>query len=375
MKKILGSLILSIFLLGGCTTGENPVQVKEPYGLEIDQTEETPEESDETEAPETDNPTEEGLKQKEEPSAAEEMHQANEKAEEEKKGDGKTETDADAEETGTTKGPVKPAPKPSTQPAPAPETNPGPAPVPQPAPEPQPVPEPQPEPAAPEEAEESLVTLPDGTGKDHKVYIDGFCGALLFDITREEHEHIGEGKIIRMITPPGTYKEGTLIRLLVSSGKPVVVEEPSYDISFQGEVEAEIIRLVNAYRAANGLSALEVKADLSKSARYKSRAMIEHDYFSHDNPQDGNVSFGGLMRNVFGYTHYGSFGENLAARYGSRSASAENLFQQWKSSDGHNKNMLDPGWKYIGVGVAYTSKAGPCFKNYPATLATQHFAR
>lgn len=257
-----------------------------------------------------------------------------------------------------------------------------PAPVPKPEPEaveepvPAPEPEPVPEPIVVKEPKKVLVVLPDGTGKDYLSFTPGLKEKLTFEITKAEHKSIPENIILKMTTPPGSYEEGTVIRLLVSSGKPPVEEAAdTYDIVFRSEVETEIVRLVNAYRAANGLNALEVKADLSKSARYKSRAMIEHDYFSHDNPQDGNVSFGGLMRYVFGYNHYSGFGENLAAQYGSRSATAENFFLQWKNSDGHNQNMLDPNWKYIGLGVAYISEAGPTFKNYPATLATQHFAR
>lgn len=387
MKKIIGILLLSMLLLGGCTLRENSViedhaeeavvnqlekSTSEEEPLEDESLDEDASDSEDAGA-DSDSASEE---KEEKPESVDTSIKEDSKADGEKQKDPSVKSPAASEDKTAPEDKTKDAVKPSPKPSPKPASTPKPEPEAVKEPELAPKPEPVPEPIVVKEPEKVLVVLPDGTGKDYLSFTAGLKEKLSFEITKEEHESIPENIIIKMTTPPGSYEEGTVIRLLVSSGKPPVEEAAdTYDIVFRSEVETEIVRLVNAYRAANGLNALEVKADLSKSARYKSRAMIEHDYFSHDNPQDGNISFGGLMRNVFGYNHYSNFGENLAAQFGSRSATAENLFLQWKNSDGHNKNMLDPNWKYIGLGVAYTSEAGPTFKNYPATLATQHFAR
>ena len=263
--------------------------------------------------------------------------------------------------------------KPVSEPASEPVSPPAPVSTPAPEPKPEVIPAAEPEVIV---APDVMVVLSDGTGKNYKSFMDGVAGTLNFKVTMVEHESVAENVIIEMTTPPGSYKEGSTVKILVSSGKPAPAVVETYPVTYLSDAETELVRLVNDYRLANGLNALEVRADLIKSARYKSKAMIEHNYFSHDNPQDGNVSFSGLMRNVFKYNHYSGMGENLAAQYGtSTQGSAEKFFLQWKNSDGHNKNMLDPSWKYMGIGVAYTSKAGSTFNNYAAALATQHFAR
>ncbi len=378
MKRIIGVLLLSVLLIGGCARRETPV-IQEAQAedsgslLEETKTEDQDKKNDINEEENLsieaeDNPSKEASIEEVNPEEADknsslekvEENTANPSSQPEagKKVENKeTSTQAELLKKPETKAPVKPVSETPSAPAPQP------APAPVPEPEVIVVPD-------------VMVVLSDGTGQNYKTFMGGVNGKLTFDVTTTEHESVAQDVIISMTTPPGTYKEGTVVKILVSSGKPAAAVVDTYAISYLGDVETEIVRLVNEYRVANGLNALEVRADLNKSARYKSGAMIEHNYFSHDNPQDGNASFSGLMRNIFKYNHYTSFGENLAAQYGtSTKGSAEKFFLQWKNSDGHNRNMLDPSWKYMGIGVAYTSKAGSTFNNYAATLATQHFAR
>jgi len=371
MKKVIGILLLSALLIGGCARREIPVMQEQPTDQSDSVPIETPSEEQENN---TDSKDEENIiKETKEDSAEKIAREEAEKKINEEKADEADEEEpssqpvAEKKETSSSAELLKSLENEETKAKPVSETAPTPTPTPVPAPKP-----------APEVVvvPDVMVVLPDGTGKNYKTIMDGLNGTLTFNVTMVEHESVAEDVIISMTTPPGSYKEGSVVKILVSSGKPPAPVVDTYAVTFLSNSENELIRLVNEYRVANGLNALEVRADLNKSARYKSKAMIEHNYFSHDNPQDGNVSFSGLMINVFKYNHYSSFGENLAAQYGGgTNGSAEKFFLQWKNSPGHNDNMLNPNWKYMGIGVANTSKAGSAFKYYPAALATQHFAR
>lgn len=266
---------------------------------------------------------------------------------------------------------IKPKPTPTPTPTPAPT----PAPTPTPTPTPVPVPE---KPAA----TTNLFTVPDGTGQNYLTYTNSLLsGEMTFEMQFEYHSSIPKDVIIKHITPPGQYPKGSTIKIVVSRGVQVVEQQPptdlkpgEYPVSFNSNTEQEIIRLVNEYRVANGLSTLEARSDLGKSARYKSESMIQYNYFSHSNPNHGNIGLDGLIYNVFKYHHYTGVGENIHTNYGSTNyAGALKIFTSWKNSPGHNANMLAPEWKYIGVGVATSPVSGSYYKNLPVLTATQHF--
>lgn len=113
--------------------------------------------------------------------------------------------------------------------------------------------------------------------------------------------------------------------------------------------ENEVIRLVNAERAKQGLPALKANWELSRVARMKSQDMINKNYFSHQSPTYGSPF--NMMEN-FGIK-FSSAGENIAK--GQQSASA--VMNAWMNSPGHRSNILGTSYTQIGVGLA-TSKNG-----------------
>ena len=64
---------------------------------------------------------------------------------------------------------------------------------------------------------------------------------------------------------------------------------------FSAADEALLVTLTNQARAAAGLPALKVDAELTAMARWRSKDMIVRDYFSHSIPPDG--------KKVFAYLH------------------------------------------------------------------------
>jgi len=110
--------------------------------------------------------------------------------------------------------------------------------------------------------------------------------------------------------------------------------------------EWAMLSLINDYRAANGLGPVQMTQTLSNAAEYHSADMASKDYFSHT-LADG-TSWSQNMTN-FGYDYSTYRAENIAAGY----AAAAATFEQWRTSPGHNANMLSASLTAIGIGRAY----------------------
>ena len=114
--------------------------------------------------------------------------------------------------------------------------------------------------------------------------------------------------------------------------------------------DIEVIRLINAYRIQNGLNALTASPGLTRAAMFHSNWMADRNCFSH---QCGfEPDFGQRLINA-NYRWQWAAGENIAAGL----SNAQRTFQLWVNSPGHNKNMLDPRWRAVGVKRAYNSQA------------------
>ncbi len=88
-----------------------------------------------------------------------------------------------------------------------------------------------------------------------------------------------------------------------------------------------MVALVNEYRAARGLAALELSDDLTELALEHSRDMAHQRRLSHDRFQGRFV------------------------RAGSRSCVSHTQFQGWQDSPGHDRNLLNPRVRKVGIAV------------------------
>jgi uncharacterized protein YkwD len=122
--------------------------------------------------------------------------------------------------------------------------------------------------------------------------------------------------------------------------------------------EAQVVTLVNAERAGAGCAAVAVDDRLTTAARAHSADMASRDYFSHTTPE--GVDFATRI-SAAGYRWSGA-GENIAK--GQRTP--QDVMTSWMSSPGHRANILNCGFKNLGVGVAADATG--------ALLWTQDFA-
>ncbi|MEA2609401.1 MAG: hypothetical protein QOJ75_1644, partial [Chloroflexota bacterium] len=116
--------------------------------------------------------------------------------------------------------------------------------------------------------------------------------------------------------------------------------------SFDSSAESELISLTNRARANAGLSALKLDSTLTSVARWRSKDMIDRDYFSHDIPGAGRV-FDKLS--AIGYC-YKIAGENIGWNTYPDDQATAAIQQMFMDSAGHRANILGSDWDVIGVG-------------------------
>ena len=140
-------------------------------------------------------------------------------------------------------------------------------------------------------------------------------------------------------------------------------------------IEALIIQKMNAYRTNAGLPELVVSDTVTTDARAWSKHMSDSDDFNHDPDykyfgvgklDGGDTTYAG--ENI-AYNHRENFGDKWGAYGTSKNPmqAADALFDQWKNSSGHDKNMLAQN-NVVGVGV-HIAKHG----NFTRIYGTQKF--
>jgi uncharacterized protein YkwD len=115
--------------------------------------------------------------------------------------------------------------------------------------------------------------------------------------------------------------------------------------------EATVLTLVNQQRAKAGCPALTRDSRLATAARAHSADMAAHGYFDHTTPS--GVSAAQRITNA-GY-RWSSMGENIAE--GQRTPA--DVMTAWMNSAGHRANILNCGYRNIGVGLAYDAHHTP----------------
>ena len=122
--------------------------------------------------------------------------------------------------------------------------------------------------------------------------------------------------------------------------------------------EAAFLTLINNYRAANGLGPLTVSNSLNRAAAWMVHDLGTNNYFAHTDSLGRSPS---ERAQDCGYPS--GAGENLAA--GTVWDSAQEAFDAWQSSPGHNANMLGPS--YLVIGIAREQVSGSEYGWYWAT--------
>ena len=136
------------------------------------------------------------------------------------------------------------------------------------------------------------------------------------------------------------------------------------------ELERRIFQLTNEARHKNGLPTLDRDNDLAVKAREKSDDMLKNEYFSHTSPDGKTLKDRFQEEKPASIRNISQIGENIymASRLDYATdikTQARLIVDGWMTSPGHRRNILDPKYTHLGVGVAAKDKM--CY-------ATQVFA-
>lgn len=105
-----------------------------------------------------------------------------------------------------------------------------------------------------------------------------------------------------------------------------------------------ILDLTNRARKSAGCGSVRYSTQLEKSAQWMANDMSEHHYMSHNDRQGRNSD-----KRIRGTGFNGDkTGENLGEGFDSPEA----VFKAWMGSPSHRRNILDCGFRILGVGFA-----------------------
>lgn len=127
--------------------------------------------------------------------------------------------------------------------------------------------------------------------------------------------------------------------------------------------------LINRRRASRGLRRLRLNRRLSKAAVWHTHDMVHRHYFAHIS-RNGNDIVARLRKSRYlGGRFAWMVGENLAWGSGSRGTARE-IVRGWMHSPAHRRNMLNPRFREIGIGVRV---GAPQRTDLPAATYTTTF--
>jgi len=117
----------------------------------------------------------------------------------------------------------------------------------------------------------------------------------------------------------------------------------------QGSAEATLWSLLNGARVNNGMAPLQQHGTLVSLARWRSKDMIQRDYFSHTILGTGCEVYCYYDSNGLSYV-WG--GENIGWNSGRTDAESPiRVHNQFMNSAGHRANVLNAAFQYGGVGA------------------------
>jgi len=117
----------------------------------------------------------------------------------------------------------------------------------------------------------------------------------------------------------------------------------------QSSAEATLWQLLNGDRTNNGLPPLAQHSTLVSLARWRSKDMVDRDYFSHTILGTSYQIYHWYDSNGLSWS---SGGENIGYNNGFSDAdSPVKINEGFMASAGHRANILNPNWSHGGVGA------------------------
>ena len=117
----------------------------------------------------------------------------------------------------------------------------------------------------------------------------------------------------------------------------LAVANPVNATAADSAVESQFISAINAIRAAHGAQPLRMYGELTGIARAWTDQMVADGGISHNPDFSGQVS-----------AYWMKLGENVGV-----GGDVQSLMNAFVNSPAHYRNIVDPEYNYVGVGVSY----------------------
>ena len=175
---------------------------------------------------------------------------------------------------------------------------------------------------------------------------DGHLGGAITDTSGGREEELSKARRIdpRVLRPAPNLDEG------IAGADDCANADLAPDGGNLSTISDATFCLLNAERAARGLTALEPDRQLQRAALLHGGDMVDHQYFAHEG-RDGSKPAERIR--AAGYLSSGAawrIGENLAWGTGDL-ATPRSIMSAWMHSAGHRANILMPQYRQIGFGV------------------------
>lgn len=131
--------------------------------------------------------------------------------------------------------------------------------------------------------------------------------------------------------------------------KVTVKNKPAAVLTKADKEKAEVLKLINKERKAQGKSSLKMNDTLNAAADKRAKELTQ--LFSHTRP-NGESCFSILSEKKY-QVNYRSAGENIAAGY----TDAADVMNGWMNSPGHRANILSDSYDQVGIGYYYDANA------------------
>jgi uncharacterized protein YkwD len=175
------------------------------------------------------------------------------------------------------------------------------------------------------------------------------------------------GSLLARLTAQPLSNGGFLARTTLKQARPAA---PASSAILSG-YEYDIVRRMNAIRAARGLRALRVSRQLCAAAAYHTNQMGLRGFFEHESAN--GADFWKRIERFYPSRRAGSWsvGENIL--WGSPQISAAMAVREWMESPPHRANILSREWRDVGLGAAHFESAPGHYRGGPVTIVTADF--
>jgi len=122
---------------------------------------------------------------------------------------------------------------------------------------------------------------------------------------------------------------------------------------YRPDLEAELLKLANGYRAEEGRKPLAASDEFLIAARAHAADMMLNDFVGHT-ASTGQGFQSRMTAFAMDITRFPSIGENAARdtqKGDADAAKARRLFRQWVDSRPHRKNLVSKSFQFVSTGV------------------------